>query len=142
METGGPMPNSRQPGTGTEDEHAGRVGEILNDLLDRRRRGESLSDADVRARHPEFADELLAHLNVLTDVRPGDPIDQLISRGVLEKCSDSQEATVFGPFRITGFLETIRPRSPCGGWPAASEHRCRARGGRGTRSPLHRHGVC
>ena len=60
-----------------------RVGRALNDFLDRRARGEGVSEAELLARHPDIADELREHVALLQGLEsPHLAIDDLIARGV------------------------------------------------------------
>ena len=47
-----------------------RVGRVLNEFLDRRARGEAVSEVDLLAEHPDIADELREALAVLQDMQP------------------------------------------------------------------------
>jgi len=98
------MLNSDKPTDGNCDQDW-QVGRALNELLDRQRSGESINETRLRAEYPEFADQLLAHLNILIDLKdPRDPIDQLIARGALKAAEDSSCRAVLGPYRITEVL--------------------------------------
>ncbi len=100
-----PLRDSTAPKPIADDERDRRVGEILNALLDRRKRGETFTEADVRATYPEFAEDVLAHLDVLTDLKsPSDPVKQLVARGLLDRSSDARYSGTLGPYRIIGLL--------------------------------------
>ncbi len=47
------------------DDHAERIGRILNDFLDREARGEAVSVGDLLRNNPAYADELQEHLSVV-----------------------------------------------------------------------------
>jgi serine/threonine protein kinase len=95
----------KKPPTSENGDPDQRVGRILNDLLDRQKRGEAGTEARLRAEHPEFSDQLLAHLRVLADLKePHDPIELLVARGTLQESRDPECGAELGPYRITGFL--------------------------------------
>ena len=50
------------------DERDARIGRIVNEFLDRRRRGEPVAEADLLREHPDLAGELREHLAVLGEV--------------------------------------------------------------------------
>ncbi|MBU0639023.1 MAG: serine/threonine protein kinase [Planctomycetes bacterium] len=82
-----------------------RVGQILDDFLVRRRRGEPVDEAELLAQYPEFADELRGHLDLLRDVQPPtDQIDALISQGRLKKSDDVRYPAELGAYKITGII--------------------------------------
>ena len=69
-----------------------RVGQILNDFLDARKRGEIVREAALLAEHADIADDLREHLALLGDLRPaGDAIDDLIGRGILSPYAPESE---------------------------------------------------
>ncbi len=82
-----------------------RVGRALNDFLDRRARGENVSEAELLAQHPEIADELREHVALLQGLEsPHLAIDDLIARGVLGPPTDSRHLAELGAYKITGLL--------------------------------------
>ena len=99
------MPGS-QGNNGTREDPADiRFGEILNDLLERKARGEVISKDKLIARHSEFADELINALEVASWMRaPQDNIEQLIARGVLTRSPDPAYPTQLGSYKIAGFI--------------------------------------
>jgi len=99
------MPETQEKPALGEDLNDVRFGEILNDFLDRRARGEAASEAELFARHPEFADELRAALELVSSIRPSDNgIEDLIARGVLARSSDPQYLAELGPYKIGGIV--------------------------------------
>src|SRR5262245_4680406 len=56
-------PNPVDPNSG--DPHEERIGELINEFFDRRERGESVSEEQFLAQHPEHAEELRSHLGGL-----------------------------------------------------------------------------
>lgn len=91
--------------TTADAERDRRVGEILNDFIDRRDRGEVLAEEALLARHPELADELAEHLDLLRGMEADDAtVRGLVSSGVLSPGRDSRYLAELGPYRITGFL--------------------------------------
>ena len=82
-----------------------RVGAVLNDFIDRRARGEAVSEGALLAEHADIADELREHLSLLTDLTPGDGrIESLLRQGVLTRSDDERYLAEFGAYRITGLL--------------------------------------
>ncbi len=97
-----------------------RIGQILNDLLDRQKRGEAIGESSIRAEHPHYADELLAHLGVLEGLKqPGDIVPQLIRQGMLRESPDPHYAAALGDFLIVdslgggGMGVVLRARQEC-----------------------------
>lgn len=62
-----------QPQPDHSDEE--QIGQILNDFLDRKGRGEDVSAEQLLQDHPEFAAELQEHLEMLRELAPGDARD-------------------------------------------------------------------
>ena len=89
----------------TPDAREQRIGQVLNEYLDRRARGEPISVARVLAEHPDLAHDLRAHLDLLRDLRPGGGrIEDLINQGLLTHAVDPRYAAEFGPYRILGLI--------------------------------------
>ncbi len=57
-----------RPDSAAGDARDRLIGEVLNDFLDRRGRGEPLSVARLLAQHPDLANELREHLDLLRDL--------------------------------------------------------------------------
>ncbi|MFH1745677.1 MAG: protein kinase, partial [Planctomycetota bacterium] len=82
-----------------------RIGEILNEFLDQRARGEAGCEDELLRRHPQFADELRMHLDVLGDMQSRtDTIGTLIRQGLLDACADPRYAAELGAYKIIGML--------------------------------------
>jgi hypothetical protein len=82
-----------------------RIGEALNEFIDRRARGEPVSEADLIDQNPTFGDDLRRHLEFLKGFEPpGDQIGRLVAGGVLDGPVDSRGLARLGPYRIIGFL--------------------------------------
>ena len=82
-----------------------RVGELLNDYLDRRARGESITENLLLTEHPEFADVLAQHLNMLRALAPPqNAIKDLLAKKMLLPSSSPEYAAELGSYRITGVL--------------------------------------
>jgi len=82
-----------------------RVGQILNEFLDRRARGEPVSETALLAQHPDLAGELRECLELVRDLQPpADRIDALIAQGVLSKPADPRYLAELGPYKITDFI--------------------------------------
>ena len=90
---------------GKEDLRDARVGRVLNEYLDRRARGEGEPQAELLARHPDLADHLRLHLDMLRELAPSSSkIDALVSQGILKKASDPKYAAELGPYRIQAWI--------------------------------------
>lgn len=88
-----------------DDSRDERVGKVLNDYLDRRARGEPVSDAELLAQHPDLADELRAHLGLVRELRPpGAQIGDLLAQGVLAPASDPRYAAELGAYQIVSYI--------------------------------------
>lgn len=99
------MPDSEIRETAGKDTCDVRIGKVLNDFLDRKTHGETVSEADLIGQYPEFADDLRRHLRFLRNLEPsGDQIGKLVAAGVLDKAADSRWLARLGPYEITGFL--------------------------------------
>lgn len=97
--------SSADPHAGDEATRDAAIGAILNEYLDRRAAGEALSETRLLADHPELADELRLHLELLRDLRPvADRIDVLINQGLLTRSADPEYLAELGPYRIQGFV--------------------------------------
>ena len=82
-----------------------RVGQILNEFLDRRASGELVSEAALLAQHPDLAGELRECLELVRDLQPpADRIDALIAQGVLSKSADPRYLAELGLYKITDFI--------------------------------------
>jgi len=97
--------SDRHTKTSGEDALDLRVGEILNAFLDARARGETVSEPELLARHPDLADELREHLALLSDLHPAaGKIESLIARGILARCEDPRYPAALGPYKVAGFI--------------------------------------
>jgi len=82
-----------------------RVGQVLNDFLDRRERGEQVSEAELLAQHPDLAADLRAHLDLLRDLEPTrHALVELLDRGILTKSGDPRYLGHLGPYQVLGLL--------------------------------------
>ena len=91
-----------QPSNGG-DREAG-IGRVLDDFLSRRARGEIVTEAELLARHPDLAEELRGHLEMLHSLRPNPgQIADLIAQGVLVPSSDGKYPAELGAYRILEF---------------------------------------
>ncbi len=80
--------------TSRDDARSLRLGQILNDFLDARARGAAVSESALLSRHPDLADQLRQHLELLGEIRPAtDRIEELIVRGVLADEEDFIKTT-------------------------------------------------
>ncbi|MBI5864178.1 MAG: serine/threonine protein kinase [Planctomycetes bacterium] len=85
--------------------HDARVGAALDEFLSLRQRGESISRSEWLRAHPDIADELARHLDILGLISPiDDPIETLLRRGVLQRSADGGCLAEVGLYRITGVL--------------------------------------
>jgi serine/threonine protein kinase len=82
-----------------------RVGQVLNDFLDRRERGEQVSESELLAQHPELAADLRQHLDLLHDIEPTrHALVELLNRGILAKSADTRYPGRLGPYQVVGLL--------------------------------------
>ena len=99
------MSTSRASDSTADRANEVRVGEALNDFLDRRARGEAVSESELLARHPDLADELRAHLDLLQDLSPQPAgIDQLLAAGVLQPSDDPAYVARLGSYGVLGVI--------------------------------------
>jgi hypothetical protein len=88
-----------------EDAADVRFGQVLNDFLDRRERGEPVDQAALFAKHPEFAEELRDAIALVGEMRPPhDDIEDLLARGILRPSTGKQYRAQLGPYGINGVL--------------------------------------
>lgn len=86
-----------------------RIGELLNDFLDRKATGDTVSEGEFLANHPELASELRAHLDLLREIKPPRiAISELVASGMLSESPDGRF-----PARL-GCYDVIAPIG-CGG---------------------------
>lgn len=96
---------AQSPQIPAPDAREERIGQVLNDFLDRRARGDPASRASLLAQHPDLADDLRAHLDLLRDLQPGGGrIEDLIRQGILTHSADPRYVAEFGPYRILGLI--------------------------------------
>lgn len=82
-----------------------RIGEVLNDYLDRRARGEIINETSLLAQWPELADDLRAHLDLLRNLRPeGDRLADLVAQGLLARSDDPQYPAELGAYKVLEFV--------------------------------------
>jgi len=78
-----------------------RIGEVLNDFLDRRAAGQVVSEDELFAIHPELASELQAHLALLREIRPPRiVISELIASGMLSESPGGRFPARLGPYDV------------------------------------------
>lgn len=100
--------------TTLDDARGLRVGQILNDFLDARARGEAVNEAELLTKHPDLADELRQHLELLGELRPAtDKIEALIAQGILSPCN-AEEGGDRLRAKVSG---TDSPRGACPRFP-------------------------
>jgi|GEM_PF-1199652 len=99
------MGKANRPGLEENDQRDRAMGEVLNDFLDRRARGEAVSEAELYERHPSIAGELSGYLRLLRNLRPvARTIDQLVDQGVLHTGKDSPYCASLGHYGILDVL--------------------------------------
>ena len=82
-----------------------RIGRALNDYLERKARGSAEPEENFIARHPDFAEELHAHLDLLRDLKPGPAsLSQLIAQGTLEPGDDAEYPARLGSYQVAEFI--------------------------------------
>ncbi|MCK4658496.1 MAG: serine/threonine protein kinase [Phycisphaerae bacterium] len=88
-----------------DDLRDARIGKILSDFAERRAAGEDESEAGLLAAHPDLADELRMHLEMLRNLGPGRArIDALIAQGILRRTSRPGYLAELGAYKIKGFI--------------------------------------
>lgn len=88
-----------------DDALEARVGQVLNDFLDRRERGVQVSEAELLAQHPDLAAELKEHLDLLRDIEPTrHALVELLNRGILAPSADTRYPGRLGPYQVVGLL--------------------------------------
>ncbi len=97
--------SDRQTQSAGDDARDVRLGQILDDYLSRRSRGEMVTESELLAQHPDLADELRDMLATVRDLRPAsDRIGALIKQGVLDRSKDPRYLAELGSYRITGYI--------------------------------------
>jgi hypothetical protein len=97
----------RIQGGGAPEECAAdeQIGRLLNDYLDRRARGERISDDILLAEHPDLADVLARHLSTLRVLEPSsNVIQELLTKHLLTPSTAPGYAAELGNYRITGVI--------------------------------------
>ena len=88
-----------------DDERDARIGLVLDEFLTRRARGDAVSESALLAQHPDLADELREHLEMLRDLRPaGSRIEDLLAQGILTPSADPRYVGEFGAYKIVEFV--------------------------------------
>lgn len=88
-----------------DDQQAEKIGQILNVYLDQRARGVAPAEDDLLAAHPEYADELREHLDLLRDLRPtATTIESLVHQGMLRESDDPNCAARLGNYKIVDYV--------------------------------------
>lgn len=82
-----------------------RIGQILNDFLDRRARGANVTEADLLAMYPDLQADLCEHLELLRDLRPAtSQIDALLTQGLLQRCDEPGYLARLGPYKVLEYI--------------------------------------
>ncbi len=94
-----------------DDSRDALVGKIINDFIDRKNRGENLTEDDLFRQYPELAGSLRGSLRILSAVARVSPtadqlntIESLVSSGVLHQSEDDGYAAELGEYKIVDFL--------------------------------------
>ena len=83
------------------DTRDAEIGQILNDYLDRKSRGERVTPGEAIAAHPDLAEDLRQHFELLGEILPGsDKLQGLLLQGVLARSADPRYAAELGPYKI------------------------------------------
>ncbi|MGD2108982.1 MAG: serine/threonine-protein kinase, partial [Phycisphaerae bacterium] len=78
-----------------------RIGELLNDFLDRKAAGEAVREGEFLANHPALASELQAHLDLLREIEPTRlAIGELIANGTLSEPVDGRFPARLGSYDV------------------------------------------
>jgi len=82
-----------------------RIGQILNDYLDRKARGEAETQDLLLAKHPDLADELRSHLDLIGEMQPQrSTLQDLIAQGLLKPCDEPGYPARLGAYRISRII--------------------------------------
>ncbi len=94
-----------EPNPTSGDARAARVGRVLNEYFDRRKRNEPVTRGALFAEHPDLADDLRRHFDVLGDLRPEeDRIEGLITQGLLARSRDPDYVAELGEYKIVDVI--------------------------------------
>lgn len=89
--------NDSSPASAADEQ----IGRLLNEYLDRRKRGEAICTNVLKAEHPELASVLSEHLGLLRALTDGsDAIEELISKHVLSPACSADAAAELGSYQI------------------------------------------
>ena len=82
-----------------------RIGQILNDYLDRKARGEAETQDLLLAKHPDLADELRSHLDLIGEMRPQRAtLQDLIAQGLLAPCDEPGYPARLGAYKTSRII--------------------------------------
>ncbi len=78
---------------------------LLDEFLNRQAEGETLSEEALLASHPECADELREHLELVRHLQPRQQrIEELLARGVLQPSADGTGPALLDGYHVHGVL--------------------------------------
>lgn len=82
-----------------------RIGRILSDLHERRRRGEPINEELILAEHADLANDLRPHLATLQQLQSGESsLTRLLRQGILLPSSDPCYRATFGDYQIIDYI--------------------------------------
>lgn len=78
------------------------IGALVNEFVDRRARGETVSETELLSAHPDLADDLREMLESLDGIGalPNRRLNQLLRLGILTRTNDTRYQAELGPWRI------------------------------------------
>jgi len=78
---------------------------VLDEFLNRRAAGEAVDEETLLASHPDCADELREHLELLRHLQPRKQrIAELLTRGILQPAGDGACSALLGDYQVHGVL--------------------------------------
>ncbi len=82
-----------------------RIGRIMSDLQDRRRRGEFIDEEQILAENADLTDDLRPHLATLQQLQSGESsLTRLLRQGILLPSSDPHYLATFGDYQIIDYI--------------------------------------
>lgn len=84
------------------DSKEARLAQVLGEFLDRRCRGEPVSEVGLLAAHPDLAMEIKEQLSAVRAVQASDHrVEALITQGLLEPCDEPGFPARLGPYKVS-----------------------------------------
>ncbi len=91
--------------TAEHDARDRRIGQLLNEYLDLRARGKAEPQGQWLAKHPDLADELRSHLELVGGLQSERAtLEGLIAQGLLEPCDDEAYPARLAEYKVSAVL--------------------------------------